>query len=221
MTDSPRRSSARIVLVLLGGLAIAIAANLYWPVHTDIRVFDPDRMARLDTNMWRSYYDRKPVALYLQLGQVLREQFHMTRARSYLTAFHAARAAFVFKRGRSRAEYERALPDLQRYFAAIRSISRTPFNVKRAARTELEWWIVHRERVSHAPGDLSHALAVAAAALYGVEPSRLTRYAVDRAVAMTIRDDRQAAGGVSEADWTAIDGHLRVSWRALRTAIGS
>jgi len=36
---------------------------------------------------------------------------------------------------------------------------------------------------------------------------------------MTIRDVRQAAGGVSEADWGAIDAHLRRSWGALRSAL--
>lgn len=62
-------------------------------MRTDIRVFDADHMARLDTDMWRSYYDKKPVALHLQLGQVLRDEFHMTLARSYVTAFRAAHAA--------------------------------------------------------------------------------------------------------------------------------
>src|SRR5262249_10810417 len=134
------------LLALVGALSIALVANLLWPVRTDIRTFDADRMARLDTDMWRSYYDRQPVALYFQLARLLRAEFHMTRARSYVTAFRAARAAFVFKRGHARADYERALPDLERYFADIRAISTTPFDVDRAAKTELEWWIVHRER---------------------------------------------------------------------------
>ena len=209
------RVAVAILAVLVGGLA----ANLCWPVRTDIRVFDADHMARLDTEMWRSYYDKKPLTLYLQLGQVLRDEFHMTLARSFVTSFRAARAAFVFKRGHARADYERALPDLERYFADIHDISETPFDVDRAARTELEWWIVHRERAQHAPGDLSRSLAVAAGALYQVDPLRLTTYGDERAIAMTIRDDRQAAGGVSEADWTAIDEHLRRSWGALRAAL--
>jgi len=211
--------SWRVAGVIVAALAVALIANLCWPVHTDIRVFDADHMARLDTDMWRSYYDRKPLALYFQLGQVLRDEFHMTLARSYVTAYRAARAAFVFKRGHARVDYDRALPDLERYFADIRAISETPFDVDRAARTELEWWIVHRERAQHAPGDLSRSLAVAAGALYQVDPLRLTTYGDERAIAMTIRDDREAAGGVSEADWTAIDEHLRRSWGALRVAV--
>jgi hypothetical protein len=209
----------RLVVAGLAALAGVFVANLFWPVHTDIRVFDADHMARLDTDMWRSYYDKKPVALYLQLGQVLRDEFHMTLARSYVTAFRAAHAAFVFKRGHARADYERALPELERYFTDIHEISTSPFDVDRAARTELEWWIVHRERASHASGDLSRSLAIAAGVLYQVDPLRLTTYGDERAIAMTIRDDRQAAGGVSQADWDAIDAHLRRSWGALRAAL--
>src|SRR5262245_20953815 len=164
------------VLAVAGLAAAGLVANLLWPVHTDIRKFDADRMARLDTDMWRSYYARDPVKLYFQLARLLREEFHMTRARSYVTAFRAARAAFVFKRGHARSDYEKALPDLERYFADIRAISTTVFDVDRAAKTELEWWIVHRERTRHGPGDLSRSLAVAAAAIYNVEPARLARY---------------------------------------------
>jgi hypothetical protein len=217
----PKRANpiAGVVLGALGLLVLAAVANLLWPVRTDIRVFDADHMARLDTDMWRSYYDRKPVALYFQLAAVLRDEFHMTLMRSLVTGFRAARAAFVFKRGHKRSDYERALPDLQAYFADIRRISKTPFDVSLAARTELEWWIVHRERATHARGDLARSLAAAAAALYHVDATSLGRYGKERALAMTIRDDRQAAGGVSEADWTAIDDHLRVSWRALRVAV--
>lgn len=211
--------AAKLTTAVLAALAGAFVANLYWPVRTDIRVFDADHMARLDTDMWRAYYDKKPLTLYLQLGEVLRDEFHMTLARSWVTSLRAAHAAFVFKRGFARPDYERALPELERYFTDIHSISASPFDVDRAARTELEWWIVHRERARHAPGDLSRSLAVAAGALYQVDPLRLTTYGDERALAMTIRDDRQAAGGVSEADWTAIDEHLRRSWGALRAVL--
>ena len=211
--------AAKLTTAVLAALAGAFVANLYWPVRTDIRVFDADHMARLDTDMWRAYYDKQPLTLYLQLGEVLRDEFHMTLARSWVASFRAAHAAFVFKRGAARSDYERALPELERYFTDIHSISESPFDVDRAARTELEWWIVHRERARHAPGDLSRSLAVAAGALYQVDPLRLATYGDERALAMTIRDDRQAAGGVSEADWTAIDQHLRRSWGALRAAL--
>src|SRR5262245_32561206 len=109
--------------------------------------------------MWRSYYAKQRLKLFNELALLLRQQYDLPLVRSYVVAYHAAKAAFVFKDGAGRADYERALPDLLAYYGAIRKVSQTPFDVDRAARMELEWWIVHRERKKHAAGDLARALA--------------------------------------------------------------
>jgi hypothetical protein len=55
-------------------------------------------------------------------------------------AFLAARAAAVFQVGRDRADYELALPYLERYYAAILAANEVRFDAARAARLELDWW---------------------------------------------------------------------------------
>ena len=207
---------AAVILIVLGAW---VAFDLTRAHQTDIRRFDPDRVAQLETAMWRSYYSRERVKLFRQLGQLLREQYGFPYWRSQTVAFRAARAAFVFKDGRQRSDYERALPDLVEFYGDIRSVSNTDFNVERAARLELEWWIVHRERARHAPGDLERALAESAAEVYRVPAERLAAHAAARAEAMKIRDTQAAAGGVTEADWARIDALLRDSWRALHAAV--
>ncbi len=204
---------APVAILLWGGL------DLYGPRRVDIRDFDPTEVARLDTAMWRSYYDRKPLPLFLQLAELMRRQFHFPVLRSYVAAASAAKAAFVFKGGHDRTDYERALPDLVRYYGDIRAISVTPFDVPSTARLELEWWIVHRERQGRPGDDLAKALGGGAAALYRVEPGTLMEYARLRAEAMTIRDTKEALGGVSEADWGRIESALETSWQSLWRAI--
>src|SRR3712207_8222974 len=55
----------------------------------------------------------------------------------YTTLFRsAAKSAFVFKDGKTREDYEKALPDLEKFYAEIRDISTTDFDVQRAARSE-------------------------------------------------------------------------------------
>src|SRR5918997_601733 len=135
---------ARILLVV--GVVFALLAawvcyDLYAPRRTEMRRFDPDEVARLETAMWRSYYARQRVALFRQLSELLRTQYRLPLWRSNRVAFHAARAAFVFKDGRARPDYERALPDLVDYYRALREVSYIDFNIERAARLELEWWI--------------------------------------------------------------------------------
>lgn len=215
------RRTLLALAVLVAALAAWIALDLLRPHTTDMRRFDPDEVARLDTEMWRSYYSRERVKLFRQLGRLLRRQYGFSFWRSQRVAYRAARAAFVFKDGRSRADYERALPDLERFYTEIRSASTSDFDVRRAARLELEWWIVHRERARHRPGDLERALAYAAAEVYRVAPERLSAYAAARAEAMSTRDTRAAAGGVTEADWARIADLLRDSWRSLHAAVNS
>ena len=211
-----RLAAAAIALVLALGYA---AWDLAAPVRSDIRRFDPDEVARLETAMWRSYYGRERLRLFLQLAEVLRTQYRLPFLRSNAVAFRAARAAFVFKDGHDRGEYERALPDLVDYYESLRAVSTTPFDVHEAARLELEWWIVHRERDRHAPGDLADALAALAAEVYGRPPAAFAEHARLRADAMYIRDTKAEAGGVTEEDWARIDDLLHRSWRSLHTVV--
>ncbi len=212
-------SKRAILLSLLAVLLLAAALDLYYPVSTDLRAFDAGEVAHLDTIMWRSYYDRQPVRLFFQLAELLRVQFNLPWLRSYLVAYHAAKAAFVFKDGRNRTDYEKALPDLIRYYNAIRKVSLTPFDVEQEAKLELEWWIVHRQREQHAPGGLDHALAEAAAELYRVPAEKLMEYGRLRTEAMNIRDHKAVSGGVTEEDWKRIEELLQGSWHALWQAV--
>ena len=218
------RNKSRFLLVaglIITALAAWVVYDLYAPRRTEMRRFDPDEVARLETAMWRSYYSRRRVALFRQLSELLRTQYRLPLWRSNRVAYHAARAAFVFKDGRGRPDYERALPDLVNFYRAIREVSDIDFDAERAARLELEWWIVHRERRRHAPGDLARSLADLAAELYRVPPERLAEHAQLRAEAMKIRDDRAEQGGVTEDDWRRIDELLHQSWHSLLRAINS
>ena len=115
----------------------------------------------------------------------------------------------------SRADYKRALPDLLHYYSSLNDISRTPFDVKRTSELELEWWIIHRERDKHQPGDLDRAVAEAAAEFYKVPAEKLMEYGRSRADAMILRDDKAKEGSLTEEDWRKIESLLRNSWRSL------
>ncbi|MDQ3805244.1 MAG: hypothetical protein M3416_15630 [Acidobacteriota bacterium] len=220
-----RRGRLKKILKLTAALVLLLAAwvayDLLAPRRTSLRDFDPDEVARLDTAMWRSYYGRERLRLFAQLGELLRTQYRLPFWRSNAVAYRAAKAAFVFKDGRGRADYERALPDLVSFYESIRAVSDTDFDVRRAAQLELEWWIVHRERKRHAPGDLERALADLAAEIYRVPADRLSEHARLRAAAMEIRDTKAEQGGVTEEDWRRIDELLHESWRSLHRAVNS
>jgi hypothetical protein len=214
-----RRRVLKVTLVIIAALLAYTAFDLLAPRSSRMRNFDPDEVARLDTAMWRSYYAKQQVKLYNQLTELLRTQYNLPFVRSNTVAYQAARAAFVFKGGHNRQEYEKALPYLVSFYTSIHKVSDIPFDVGRAARLELEWWIIHRERDKHSAGDLERALADLSSELYQIPAERFTEYARLRAEAMTIRDTKAEQGGVTEADWARIDELLHASWRSLFKAV--
>ena len=209
----------RIIGVVLVLLIAGVLINLYYPRTSKMREFDPAEVARLETAMWRSYYNKEHVKLFNQLSELLRTQYHMSLIRSNEVAYHAANAAFTFKKGGKRSDYEKALPDLKKFYAEIRKISDIPFDVDRVSQLELEWWIIHRQRAQYKPGDLDRALAELQAEIYRVPVEKLMEHGRLRAEAMTIRDKKAEAGGVTEADWARIGELLGQSWRSLAVAV--
>lgn len=208
---------SRIALIIVVAIPAWIALDILMPRQTDFRQFDAVATGRLDSDMWRSYYERKPATLFWQLARSLRVEFHAGFWRSFPIAYRAAKAAFTFKDGRSRDDYAKALPDLERYFAAINSLSLTPFNPKTAARDELEWWIIRREPRLHSTADWEGLIAAVAAEIYGVPAERLTDYARLRVEAMVLRDARGEK--ITEQDWSQITSLLERSWSELADAV--
>jgi hypothetical protein len=206
------------LLLLAGG----VLYDLYFPRTAKMREFDADEVARLEAAMWRSYYDKKQVQLFNQLSELLRTQYHMPLVRSNQVAYYAANAAFVFKDGKTGQDYEKALPDLIKFYGAIRKMSDIPFDVDRVARLELQWWIIHRERWKRQSDELPKALAELQAAIYGVPVDRVMDHGRLRAQAMAIRDMKADSGQpMTEEDWKKINDLLRQSWRSLAEAVKS
>jgi len=205
----------KILAVLVVFASGFTAYDLYSQRTTHLRQFDPDEVARLETAMWHSYYEKERFRLFRELAELMRTQYNMPFVRSNLTAYYAANAAVVFQRGKERPDYEKALPDLVKFYQQVRNMSDIPFDVNDAARLELEWWIIHRQRTRYKPEDLSRALAELQTAIYHLPVERFMEHGKYRAEAMTIRDTKAEQGGVTEDDWAKIDELLHKSWRSL------
>src|SRR5690242_1234045 len=105
---SKKRSKVKWILlaVLVAGIAW-VTIDLYAPRASKLKQFNSDEVARLETAMWRSYYDKKRVKLFNELSELLRTQYNLPLLRSNLVAYQASKAAFVFKEGRNRTDYEK------------------------------------------------------------------------------------------------------------------
>src|SRR5438876_3321213 len=76
-------------------------------------------------------------------------QFHLPPMRAVACAYRAAHAAFVFKDGRSRADYERALPDRKstRLNSSHPSISYAVFCLKKKKKNNNDIVLPYKQKV--------------------------------------------------------------------------
>jgi hypothetical protein len=205
------RAGLAVLLVVLAALAAYAAV----PRHASLTKFDPAETARLETLMWRHYYDKRFVALFGDLYRLARDQQGFSPLDSARIAVAAARAARSFQPTVSRREALVAVPLLADYFTVLASAAPEPVNIVAAARSELDWWQARREAVP--PETYGLTIARVATLLYGVDGDEVETFGVLRAKAMAYRDAREAH--MAEADWAAIEEQLASAYWHLKQAV--
>jgi hypothetical protein len=184
------------------------------------RVFDPDRLARLELRMWKAYYRRQPLRLFALLVEANRVQAGVSWATAVRAAALLARAAAGF--GRATGNYDRFLPDIERGYRALG----LPADVDAAAvaGAELRWWVVRRE-IGLAAGEAAGAvIAELYAAIYGLPIESVAEAGRLRGLAAEVRDrgaadDPEGPTGAGRAYWPEVGRLLRASYRSLRAAL--
>lgn len=202
------------------GVAVLVAAGAVYafvPRTADLRHFNPAGVARLETDMWRHYYERSYPSLVRCLYSLYRNEYRFSPWDSGKLAWHAAQAARRFQTTRSRAEAMDALPALERHYAIL-ARSRESFDPRRAARLELEWWQLRRENAT--PEMYGNAVSQVAAEVYGMSEETLRESARLRAKMMAYRDERRD-GRMSEDDWTFIETNLGRAYELLKAAVNA
>jgi hypothetical protein len=207
----------RTVVFTLAFLFGAIAVYASWPRKADLRAFEPAEIARLETAMWRDYYEGRYGALFYHLYEVSRTQFGFSPLDGFRIAWAAARAARAFQPTRSREAANAALAALVHYYTLLAAAAPGGFDVAEAAWLELDWWQARREAAG--PQQYGVTIARVAAITYGKkadDPSLLTS-GIGRAEAMAYRDARGQA--MTDPDWSEIECRLRRAYRSLQAAV--
>jgi hypothetical protein len=176
-------------------------------------------MARLETAMWRDYYEQHYSRLFYHLYESSWAQLGFSPLDSVRIALAAAQAAKAFQQTHSRAEATAALPHLVVCYGLLRAAAPAALEVAETANLERDWWQPWREQV--AAGDYGVTIARVAALTYGTPADReaMLAYGVSRAQAMAYRDARRA--GITDQDWSNIEAQLREAYRQLKLAIAN
>ena len=209
----PRRHLRRLAAAFVAVAAVA-AAYAAIPRRADLTRFDPAAMARLETAMWRHYYEQRYFFLLFDLYEVARREQGFSPLESARIALAAARAARSFQTSTSRAQAEAAIPYLVDYFRLLAPVAPVAVPVEETARTELAWWQARREAVS--PEQYGAIIARVSTLIYGVDNADIRRSGIVRAQAMDYRDAHGA--NMTEADWSAIGDRLELAYGLLKKA---
>jgi hypothetical protein len=197
---------------------LAAAAGAFWglavhvpPGPRSARDFDPDRLAELEVDMWRAYYNRENINLFRTLLTALREQFRYPWSKAGSAGYHLARAASDF--GKATDHYERVLPDLEKAYGICREWTGAAFDPAEVARAELAWWVARREPAQRAPENVGRLIGVLYARFYELPEEKVREAGLLRARAADLRD----RGGLNP-DWPQIGQLLHQSYRSLQAA---
>jgi hypothetical protein len=182
--------------------------------------FDPDRLADLETAMWKAYYRRQPARLYGSLVKAIREQARVSWPRTLAASLFWTKAAAQF--AGSTGDYDRFAPDIARGY---RLLGLPPsVDAEDVARRELRWWVVRREIGLAAGTAAGDAITRLYAAVYQLPEGVVAEAGRLRGEAAEVRDrgatdDPDGPRGRGAAYWPTVARLLRESYRSLKTAI--
>lgn len=200
-----------VIILLLAALLYA-----FWPRTGDLRGFDADAVAQIETVMWRDYYDRDYMDLTLQLYRLHHDLYHFSPADSLQLSMAAANAAKHFQPTTSREDAQIALPELIKYYNILRDKSGESFDPAKVAALELDWWQLRRE--TNTPEKYAPTIARVTEELFGLSNPAITKASLERARMMRYRDDRRD-GKMQASDWTHIEKNLIESYRELKKGV--
>ncbi|HKT00429.1 MAG TPA: hypothetical protein VJT31_12920 [Rugosimonospora sp.] len=186
-----------------------------------MRDFDPVRLGGHETGAWVNYYRRRWLAVLGDAVGMVRTGFGMSWPNTLLGAWYVLRGNQLWAPVPDN-DPDGARQAMRKFYALVVRATGESFDVDEAARLEVEWWRVHRDR-QHGPStldNLTDAVAALYAHVYRVPAGSVREAARHRAVAMDISDRWVAAGrDPASPDIAAERAELIEGYRLLRAAV--
>jgi len=209
-----------IQLTFAAGIPLAVVVVIFvWfenaVSNPNLTEFVPQETGRLESGMWRSYYEGRWLQLACQTIQGACGQYGFSWWDGARLSLHAARSALFFRKS---TDDPRCLPELEQYYEIVRKATGRNFDSHLAAALELEWWKARRQ--GKAPIDYAPTIARLTGHVYGLPEGRVLRAAKLRAEAMAYRDARRD-GRMTEADWQEIACQLQLAALSLKESVAN
>jgi hypothetical protein len=185
---------------------------------SDLTQFDYQKMAQLDSDMWRAYYNHQFFRLFLLLVRLMRTQFRFNWFITLRLAYYSGTAAAYYRIKKHKGvNNDSVLRKLVQFYKLVSRNATEAFNYEEAAKLELAWWDIHRRSYKNNT-ELEQSLANSMAVIYNIAASGLSEYAHYRAEAMILPRHE----GDSQPDpiqWETVTRMLNKAWGSLHAAV--
>ena len=187
-----------------------------------IRNFDPHKIAHYEKENYVAYYQKDWLKLLRVSVRLVKESFGLSWLQAAYGAYLVARAEIAFAPFPDN-DIPKAEAYMTRFYQFIKNLHREDFDVRRAARLEVNWWSVHRKLFGNAGNqELVEALTDLYAEAYDIEPAKMQVSARQRAQGMLYSDLRVNAGKPADSPLLAQEEDaLLQSYTSLKEAIRS
>lgn len=185
-----------------------------------IRNFDPRRLAHYEKENYVAYYQKDWIKLLRVSVGLVKESFGLSWLQAIYAAYLVARAEIAFAPFPEN-DIPKAEVYMRRFYQCIKNIHREEFDVTRAAKLEVNWWIVHRKLFGNSENqELIETLKNLYTAAYGVESAKVEEAASLRAKGMLYSDLWVNAGKLKDSPLLVQEEEaLYNSYAALKKAI--
>lgn len=177
---------------------------------------NPARIAELEGNGWRAYYDRDWLALARLMVQLNQEQFHIPFPLSIVAAVHVARGSKAW------APIDHDLDTVRKHFVRFYRMavrwSGLHFEPVQAACLEVDYWIWHRELIGNPDKTpFIEAMTRLHAHLFNLPEQRMRESAEWRVKANNTVDRITSGESTNpEADWAQLRQELERCYESIQ-----
>ena len=153
-----------------------------------IRNFDPRKIAHYEKENYIAYYQKDWLRLLRVSVGMVGEAFALSLWQAIYAAYLVARAEIAFAPFANN-DVPKAEAYMRRFYQFIKNVHQEDFDVERAVKLEVNWWIIHRKLFGNAENqELVDALTSLYAETYGIEPEKIQEATRQRALGMLYSD---------------------------------
>lgn len=183
-----------------------------------LKDFNPIVVAKLETEMWRAYYEHRFARLIYLMFRLLKSTYGFSLFEAIRMAYFAGRAAVIFRKQRDReaAHKQKIIGYLERGYQLLESTVAEAFDSGHVAELEYNWWVVDRYQSKYRQ-TRRDAIADTTSELFGISKEKVEEYAELRSSAMELQDVAEADGDM--ADWNEVEALLTKAYLILHQEV--